>query len=347
MTSCAFVIPGDIDLPTGGYAYDRRVLALLGAHGVETRHVALPGSFPAPTEDDLAETRRILYALPRDAVLLFDGLAYGAMPEAILRPLPQPIVALCHHPLALEAGLDAGRAKALYQSEMTALSLARHVVVTSAATGRTLARDFAVASTNVTVAEPGTQRATRATGTGNPLQLLAVGSIVPRKAYDVLASALALLPANLDWHLTIVGAIRDHGARTALDVALSSIPASRIAILGAVDDAALARLYAAADVFVMPSLYEGFGMVLTEAMARGLPIVCTTGGAAADTAPNTAAIKVPPGDTPALAKALTQVIGDASLRLRMANAAWTHAQTLATWDDTARIIASVLKKVRA
>ena len=155
------------------------------------------------------------------------------------------------------------------------------------------------------------------------------------------------MPAALDWRLTIVGAVRDAGARATLDAALDGVVRERTVVLGPVDDAVLGRLYAAADVFVMPSLYEGFGMVLTEAMARGLPIVCTTGGAAAETAPDAAAIKVAPGDVDGLAIALSRVIGDRALRRRMADASWHHAQTLATWDDTAQIIAEVLQKVRA
>ena len=110
MASCAFVIPGDIDLPTGGYKYDRRVLALLPAHGLDVRHVPLPGSFPAPSATDLATTEATLAALPVDTVLLFDGLAYGAIPAAVLDRIRQPVVALCHHPLAYETGTPPPRA---------------------------------------------------------------------------------------------------------------------------------------------------------------------------------------------------------------------------------------------
>ena len=353
MISCAFVIPGDIALPTGGYAYDRRVLARLPACGVEVRHVALPGSYPMPTPADLRATQATLAALPSTTTLLIDGLAFGAMPEDLVRGIAQPIVALCHHPLALEAGLSAARQRDLHASETAALAHARHVIATSTTTARTLIADFATPPQKVTVAEPGTERAARATGTGAPLQLLAVGSVVPRKGYDVLIDALGGLVdhdlAHHDWRLTIAGA-DDRSPETTQRlhqrIAQSGL-ASRILLAGTASEAELDRLYAAADIFVMPSLFEGYGMVLTEAMARGLAIVCTTGGAAAETVPDSAAMKVPPGDAHAFGAALGAVIEDVDRRRRMSDAAWLAAQTLPTWDDTARIIADVIRKVAA
>jgi glycosyltransferase involved in cell wall biosynthesis len=118
----------------------------------------------------------------------------------------------------------------------------------------------------------------------------------------------------------------------------------RIVLTGAVDDAALHEHYAQADLFVLASRFEGFGMVLTEALARGLPIVTTTGGAAAETVSDQAAVKVPPEDAAALGKALKRLIEDPDARQRLADAAWIEAQTLTRWDDTTRIIADVLRE---
>ena len=345
MISCAFVIPGDIDLPTGGYAYDRRVLARLPACGVAIRHIALPGSYPAPTVDDLRATQATLAALPARTTLLIDGLAFGAMPADLVRGIVQPIVALCHHPLALEAGLSEARQRDLHASETAALAHARHVIVTSTTTARTLIADFATPPQKLTVAEPGTERAARAAGTGAPLQLLAVGSIVPRKGYDVLIDALSGL-ADHHWRLTIAGA-EDRSPETTQrlheQIAQSGL-GSRIRLTGAASEAELDQLYATADIFVMPSLFEGYGMVLTEAMARGLPVVCTTGGAATETVPDAAAMKVPPGDAHAFGAALGALIEDADRRRRLSDAAWLAAQSLPTWDDTARIIADMIRK---
>jgi glycosyltransferase involved in cell wall biosynthesis len=350
MPDVVFAIPGDINLRTGGYIYDRRLLALLPAAGVTARHLPLPGGYPSPTPDDLAATARAFSELPRDAVLLVDGLAYGAMPPEVISRAPGPIVALVHHPLCLEAGLPAGRVAELKALETAALALARRVIVTSATTARTLTAEFGVPAEKIAVAEPGTDKAAVRVRPMSPArmghgpQLLAAGAVVPRKGYDILVHALARL-GHLDWRLIIAG---DRGRSPETTAALEawirrSGLRDRIRLVGGVDPPTLARLYAEADVFVTASLYEGYGMVLGEALARGLPIVTTTGGAAAETVPDRAALKVPPGNARALAHALGRAIREPTLRRRLGEAAWAAGRRLPDWRDTARIVAGVIR----
>lgn len=338
-----FAIPGNIETASGGYGYDRRVLELLPAYGIAVSHLELPGSFPTPSSADLVVAGSLLTATPASSVLLIDGLAYGAIPATMIEELSRDVIALVHHPVGYETGLAEARAEELIAMERAALALARHVVVTSSSTKRTLERDFAVPSKKITVAEPGTDPAPRATGTGTPLQMLAVGAISKRKAYDILVRALVPL-AELDWRLTIAGATdRDVAAVDMLDATIATARlGNRVTLAGKVVPATLDRLYESADLLVMPSLYEGYGMVLAEAMARGLPIVCTTGGAAADTVPGNAAIKVPPGDPQALSVALRDVLENKKLRIRMADASWDAGRALPTWNETARRIAATI-----
>ena len=348
MTRAAFVIPGDLDLPTGGYAYDRRVLAQLPALGIDVSHVALPGTYPAPTAGDLEATRRLIAATGKDDVLLIDGLAYGAMPAELVASFDRRIVALVHHPLCLEAGTPPARSVELKRLETAALALARHTIVTSPTTARTLVADFGVAADRITIAEPGTDAAPRAKGSdGKPMRILAVGSIVPRKGYDLLVDALVTLKA-LPWRLDIAGAI-DRSPETVAALEAQIVDCGfqdRISLLGPVDDAKLSKLYDGADIFVLASHYEGFGMVLTEALARGLAIVCTTGGAAAETLPDDAALKVEPGSVRALAWCIGRVLEhETGLAKRLSEAAWAAARSLPRWDDTARRIAGVIKEV--
>jgi glycosyltransferase involved in cell wall biosynthesis len=343
----AFAVPGCLDAPTGGYAYARKLLALAPGFGVNLTPIRLPDGFPHPSPDELAETERLLSASLRP-LRLVDGLAYGALPAALVRRLPGATIALVHHPLAFESGLTPERRDALLCSEREALAEAKHVIASSRFTARLLAADFDVPPDKLSIAEPGTEPAPRAKGTGSPVRLLAVGAVSPRKGYDVLVRALAGL-RDLEWRLTIAGSLdRAPQAADALAALIAAEGlAGRIALAGAVDDATLARLYDRADVFVSPSLFEGYGMVLAEAMARGLPIVASTGGAAAETVPDAAAIKVPPGDAAALAAALADMIADAPLRRRFADASWAAGRALPRWSDTAATVAAVLKRAAA
>jgi len=348
VTPAAFAIPGDINLPTGGYVYDRRVLALLPQFGIAAQHLELPGSFPDPTPRDLADVERSLAAVASGTALIIDGLAYGALPADLIRRVRAPIVALVHHPLCLEAGLTEPRQKQLLALETAALALAERILVTSATTARTLRFEFGVAEEKTIVAEPGTDPAQRARGSTGPLRLLSVGSIVPRKAYDVLVHALAPLKDH-DWRLTIAGATdRSPRALAALHAAVRDTGLTdRITVVGAMPEEGLAEMYASADAFLLPSLYEGYGMVLAEAMARGLPMVCTTGGAAAETAPDAAAIKVPPGDQHALTAAIRRLLDEPATRRSLADASWAAGRKLPRWEDTARTIAGVIKELAA
>lgn len=348
MRDVAFLIPGDLELPTGGYAYDRAVLRLLPGFGLRPIQVALPGSFPNPSEEDLEDCAAIVRSLPKDCLLLIDGLAYGAMPEALIRRFDRPIIALCHHPLALENGISATRAEELYACERSALALARHVIVTSPMTGKILNGDFGVPEDKITVARPGATRKGRATGSGSALlDVLAVGSVVPRKGYHVLIDALSRIKAR-NWRLSIVGAVRAPDCAAALEAQIVAAGLQeKVRLLGAVNEKALDSLYEHADLFVMSSLFEGYGMVLAEAMARGLPIVTTTGGAASDTVPEGAGLKVPPGDAEALAGALEQALADPALRRTLGDAAFAAGENLKGWEDTAAIIAQALRQVDA
>jgi glycosyltransferase involved in cell wall biosynthesis len=173
--------------------------------------------------------------------------------------------------------------------------------------------------------------------------LLAVGSIVPRKGYDVLIAALASL-RDLRWHLTIVGD-RTRDVETA--VQLESIVArcllkERIAFTGAISTGHLAELYADADLFVLASRFEGYGMAFAEAIAHGLPIVGTTAGALVETVPANAGILVEPDDVPALSDALRRLITDPVLRDVLATGARSSATTLPTWRQSAELFSQVL-----
>jgi len=343
-----FAIPGDLDTPTGGYAYDRRMIAELRELGWRPQVLGLGDGFPRPNALTKAAAKAHLSDVPKGRPIVIDGLAFGVLPEAAkaLRET-HPLVALVHHPLALETGVAPENAAALRESERAALACTRGVIVTSPATARTLAAEFGVPAARITVAEPGTDRVAivRRQQTG-AVALLAVGAVTPRKGYDVLIEALAGL-IDLPWRLTIAG---DCGrdlptvARLRVDIERHRL-SPRVAIEDAVTDERLAGLYAASDLFVLASHYEGFGMAYAEAIAHGLPVIGTTGGAIPDTVPASAGVLVPPGAVPALAAALRQLIENTAERERLAAGARAAADKLPTWRGSAEKFSQAIERV--
>ena len=206
MRRLAFAVPGDLATPTGGYAYDRRMIAELKALGWEVDVLGLGDSFPRPTPAASAEAEARLAAVPAGQPIVIDGLAFGVLPEAAARlKVSHPLVALVHHPLAMETSIPPAEAATFRTRERAALACTRHVIVTSTATARLLVSGYDVAVERITVAVPGTDRARIAErdSSGRPL-LLSVGAVVPRKGYDVLLEALSGL-TDLPWRLVIVG----------------------------------------------------------------------------------------------------------------------------------------------
>jgi glycosyltransferase involved in cell wall biosynthesis len=116
-------------------------------------------------------------------------------------------------------------------------------------------------------------------------------------------------------------------------------------VLGAQPDARIAALYAGADLFVLASRFEGYGMAYAEAIAHGLPIIGTTGGATIDTVPAEAGVLVEPDDVNALARALRLMIENTDERRWFATGARAAAERLPTWPDSARLFAGVIEAV--
>jgi glycosyltransferase involved in cell wall biosynthesis len=344
----AFAVPGDLATPTGGYAYDRRMIAELGDLGWQIDLLDLGEGFPWPNDTTRAAARLRLLALPAGRSIVIDGLALGVLPEAAAELAGRnPLLALVHHPLALEHGLLPEQADTLRTSERAALAAVQRVVVTSSATARLVAADYGVPAERITIARPGSDPAPPAQGSNDGVvRLLSVGAIVPRKGFDVLMAALATLP-DLPWRLTIAGdrtRDRNAAARLDADIARQGLE-NRVAVLGAVSPQRLAALYAEADAFVLASRFEGYGMAYAEAVAHGLPVIGSNSGAIPDTVLPDAGLLVAPGDIPALADALRRVIGDTGLRQRLASAARAAAPQLPTWRQSAEIFARALERL--
>lgn len=337
-----FAIPGDLAAQSGGYAYARRLLREASDQGLNLEVQALPDGYPHPDVRALADTAKVMAMLPDDQVILIDGLAYGAMTDMVLRHVPGPVVALCHHPLALETGLDPERAAELKRTERMALAMAEHVITTSHATASILTRDFGVNGASLTVAPPGTDPAPRASGSNTDVcQIVSVGSVIPRKGHDRLVYTLAGL-ADLDWRLRIIGSWPDPAALTEVERAIKTTDLEdRVTLTGPMETAEVTAAYQSADLFVLASEYEGFGMAFAEAMAHGLPVLGLD-QPAVDEATAGAAKLVEPDE---LAEALRELVGSKEARSELARRCWIAGQTLIRWPQTAAIVARVLRDV--
>lgn len=351
--SIVFLIPGDLASLTGGYAYDRHIIQGLRSKGRAVDVVSLGAGFPWPDGATLLHAAEQIAAIADGSLVVADGLALGVIPD-ILQAHAQRLrwVALVHHPLALETGLSERQAKQLFDSERRALATVSQVIVTSPATARSLAR-YGVAASRIAVVEPGTHPAPLAQSARHNgrqadqvLSLLCVATVTPRKGHGVLLEALAGLRERR-WHLHCIGSLtRDADTAHALRQAIAHHGLQeRVLLHGEVDEAGLAAHYAHADVFVLPSFHEGYGMVLTEALARGLPIVSTAVGAIPDTVPADAALLVPPGNAAALRAALARLLDDPSLCAALATGARAARSCLPTWPQAVSRFAQAIRRM--
>lgn len=339
----AFAVPGDLDMVTGGYLYDRRLGSALSDAGYAVRHLRLGDSFPHPTRADMVDALDQIHALPPECPALIDGLAYGALDTAGLSQARAPLVALVHHPLALEPGLPPDTARAMAARETANLGLARHIVVTSPHIAGLLQAHYDVAAHRISVARPGfAPPAPSRTPRATPPLILSVGLQARRKGHDVLLRALSHL-TDLDWQAEIVGRAHEPDtARALADLRDALDLGARVAIAGEVDQPVLDELYRRASIFALATRYEGYGIVFAEAMGHGLPIVSTRVGAVPGTVPDTAGLLVPSDDPKAMAGALRRLLTDTALRARIANGALTAAGDLPNWDAAARVVAHAL-----
>mgnify|MGYP006265995943 CR=1 FL=1 len=335
MSDWHFLVPGPLDRPTGGSHYDRRIIEGLRATGRTVGVDELPGAFPDADRIARAAATRALQRLPEGQRVVIDGLALGGLAECIGGQADRlRIHALIHHPLADETGTTPERARALLEAESRAIALAERVITTSDFTARRL-ETLGLHTGPVTVIPPGCDPRQRASGSahGTP-RLLCVASLTPRKAQHRLLEALATL-TDRPWFCELVGTPEldpDYAAmlndqRRALGLV------DRVAFAGAVGPAALDAAYQSADLFILPSHYEGFGMVISEAIAYGLPVITTTGGALATTLPTGAGIAVSPDDASALGGAIASLLDDAGRRHQLTLGARRARERLSDWDQ--------------
>jgi glycosyltransferase involved in cell wall biosynthesis len=344
------VVPGDVARPTGGNVWDREVAAALRSRGTAVRWRPVPGRWPRPSEGPTALLAALAEA-PDGAAVLVDGLVAGAWPQALAAHSARlRLAVVVHLPLALETGLDPAEAARLDALEVGTLRVAAVVLTTSAWCAEQVR---ARAGSAPVVARPGTRppdgwQPAPADARPGP-HLLAVGALVPRKGHDVLLRALARLPEDAGWRLRVVGPEPDEGPARAHAAALREAAAGedRVELLGPRTGAALEEQWRWADLLVVPSWWETFGMVATEALVRGVPCVVSDGSGLVEAVggdPEPPALLVPAGDEVALATALGRWLDDGALRARLRSRAADRREELRGdgWESTAAAVAAAV-----
>jgi glycosyltransferase involved in cell wall biosynthesis len=326
VTEVHFIVPEGIDdpaRPSGGNTYDRHLRSGLAVLGWSVTEHAVPA------DAGQAALAHAVEGLPDGALVLLDGLIASGAAEALAphaRRLNQ--VVLMHMP---QDGA----------SERAVLAAAAGVVVTSEWSRQRLGELYGL--DRVHVAQPGADLADLAPGTPDGGALLCVAAVTPGKGHDVLLDALDSV-SDLAWRCTCVGSLdKDRAFADSL-----RRRNDRVDFPGALSGPDLDRAYARADLLVLASHAETYGMVITEALARGLPVLASDVGGVREALGDTpAGLLVTPGDPPALAAALRGWLGDAELRGRLRRAARERRTTLRGWDATASVIADVLAEVGA
>ncbi len=348
----AFVVPGRLDARTGGSTYNRRIVHGLRAQGRGVDVVEVDGDFPAPDADAVRRLDDALTGLTAGTITVVDGLIFGCVPEVAERHAKRlRLVSLVHLPLAADPGLVPEAAATLQQSEVRALLSAARVVITGSAT-RDLLDGYGVRDARIALVEPGTDRPSAEQLTAartvrdrrdGIVRLLSVATLNPGKGHARLLSALAATGLT-NWHLTCAGS-HDHHPRTVAEVEarIGQLHLStHVTLAGNLDDAGLSAAYQSADVFVLATRRETYGMAVSSALAWGLPVVSTRTGAIPGLVGDTAGIVVPVDDEAALTGALLRMLGDATLRATLARGALLAAERLPSWHDQVTAFERVL-----
>lgn len=333
----ALLVPGPLDQLTGGYLFARRIVEGLRAGGDDIAVIELDGEFPQADDVARRSSQAALAALPKDAAAVIDGLALLGFRDCLAREATRlRLVGFVHHPLADETGLGESEAVAMRRAEQSLLPLLRGAVCPSSVTAQALRR-YGLAAERIAITPPGTAKPAAIKsrdGKPRPLRLLSVATITPRKGHRLLIEALATLERDA-WRLDCIGSTtRDPACVAELRAAIAAHGLERhVRLLGERPPEQLGPAYDNADLFVLPSYHEGYGMAFAEALAHGLPIVATTGGAIPGTVPESAGILVPPGDVSALAAALHQAMTDRASLTRLGEGASRAGMALPDWPQ--------------
>lgn len=332
----------------GSFVYNKCIATGAADGGWSIQRVALEGHFPAANAQAHQSLQQALASCPDHSLVIMDGSALADTAETIAPHADRLyLIGLMHHPVAEEYGLPAAQATYFKARETAALALMHEVIVTSPFTAQRMPA-YGVDPARTHTILPGVTPADLGTAEWPARRLLCIATLTPRKGQRVLIDALATL-TDVNWQCDFIGAT-DSTGRYAADIERAIDHhglADRARLLGPRAPAALAEAYQACDLFVLPSYYEGYGMVVSEALSYGLPVVTTTGGALADTLPRDAGTAVEPGDPQALAQALRRLLTDEARYTTARAGARAARLQLPTWASASASLTTLLDQFAA
>lgn len=341
------VIYGSLETISGGYLYDRKLVKYLRHRGEEVEIISLPWrNYGRHLLDNLSADLYHKLKYSQFDLLLQDELNHPSLfwLNGRLRPRTHPIVSIVHH-LRCSEQRPSWQNRLYRWVERWYLRSVDGFIFNSETT-RQIVENLAGAGRPSVVAYPGgdrfgqqiTETAVRQRAhQSGPLRLLFIGNLIPRKGLDVVLRAVALLPATT-WRLDVVGNLTADPAYTShIQQLIHQFAFSNQVVLhDSLDDEALGRLLQASHVLVVPSSYEGFGIVYLEAMGFGLPALATTKGAASEIISNGRdGFLIPAGDAQVLAQRLAQLNRDRERLAQMGTVALQRYQAHPTWEQTA------------
>lgn len=346
----ALIVPADLPGPSGGLVYNRRILDVWQTQGPGVAEVPLEGTWPHP---DPRARQKLSQHLNQYRSVLVDGIIASAAPEEIAEAAAQgvEVAVLMHLPLPTETGLSADEQARLAGQEHKSLQHANTVVCTSPWAQRDLAMRYGPLPT--ALATPGCDPAP-ISGGSSPPQLLFLGAITPRKNPLLILEALCSLGES-DWELSIVGPRGPDPDYVEAVTAAAERFGPRVQMRGPLTGARLQRVWAAADLLILPSHAETYGMVITEALARGVPALVGAGTAAEETlaagqsrasfdpAADLPGKAVDPTDVNAWRAALAQWLEQPALRDQWRANALMVRDRLPTWNETATHLRRALR----
>lgn len=342
-----WVLPGALDDRDGSVRYDRLVVEGLRANGHEVEVVSLPRvSWFASLRDAAQRSARRRMASVRPDVWIEDANAHGWLHGAGAWSIEAPRIALVHH-LRSDEGLPLPMGPAVAAVERRYLTSVRRHIYVSRTTRQRVERLAGRAVDHVIASPAGDLRGPRLSWSNRERRLtrrrtvrfLFVGSWSERKGLLPLLRACARLhrrDRSRRWSLRIVGEPGEAPGYTAsVAEALRTLPARRVDLAGRLEGPALRRAYQNADLLVVPSLFEGFGMVYLEGQGFGLPAIAGSEGGARELVQHgVTGWLVPGGKVRPLEARLWQALNDPTALARMSRAAWANYDVWPTWTHT-------------